>query len=359
MKSSSGLYISRLDHIRGFAAFMVFFWHFTHVYIPHDYVPSVPLMSLLEEGHMGVGLFMTLSGYLFAKVIDGRSLDLRRFYLNRLLRLMPLFLLVLAYWCWRGRVAPADIIPGLITGSLPGGTWSIVVELHFYVLFPLLLMLQRRGPIVYPLAMLAAAISLRAAIWSETGNVQDAAYWTIIGCIDFFVVGMMANELAKLDAVKQRAWLLLAAGLAGATALAHGLNLAGGFFGTATHPGWFVLPTLQALAFAAVIVGYEAARIPMPRLVDRVLAKVGEVSYSIYLLHFIVFTVLAKKLNGLGFDMSDFTTAALMSVAVFPAIVIVSMVSYELVEKPFLRLRKAYQRPLPRSAEPTTRAATF
>ncbi|MFM1816518.1 MAG: hypothetical protein RLZ98_3213, partial [Pseudomonadota bacterium] len=83
---------------------------------------------------------------------------------------------------------------------------------------------------------------------------------------------------------------------------------------------------------------------------DRPLARIGEVSYSIYLLHFIVFTALAKQLAALGLPMADFTTSALLAVAAFPLIVIAAMASYEIVERPFLALRRAYDRP--RAREP-------
>ncbi|MGY3408223.1 peptidoglycan/LPS O-acetylase OafA/YrhL [Bradyrhizobium sp. GM5.1] len=81
MKSSSGLYFSRLDHIRALAAYLVFVWHFTHLTtqfpVPFSTVPPFPF-ALVEEGHVGVGLFMTLSGYLFAKLVKRASDQLSR-----------------------------------------------------------------------------------------------------------------------------------------------------------------------------------------------------------------------------------------------------------------------------------------
>ncbi|MFM1815769.1 MAG: hypothetical protein RLZ98_2464, partial [Pseudomonadota bacterium] len=311
MKSSTGLYFSRLDHVRALAAFMVFFWHFTHVFVPFGHVPVLPPLSLFEEGHIGVGLFMTLSGYLFAKVTAGRDLDLARFYLNRLLRLAPLLLLVLLYWYAKGRFTAADILPGLVFGGWPGGTWSIVVELHFYLVFPLLLWWQRRHP-VRPLALvLAAALLVRTAIWLAGGNVQDAAYWTIVGCIDFFVIGIMAAEFSRRFELRAAAAPLLFLSVVLAIAAAHAFNLAGGFYGTRENLGWLwiIIPTLQAILFAGLILGYEALPVRIPGWIDRPLARIGEVSYSIYLLHFIVFTALAKQLAALGLPMADFTTS--------------------------------------------------
>ncbi len=127
MRSSTGLYVSRLDHVRAAAVFLVYCWHFVHVHVPFETVPDFFFLSLLEEGYAGVALFMTLSGYLFAKIMDGRSIDLAPFYRNRFLRLVPLLAVVLTYWSLRGfhdsrRIFPgAALVPDLAAGYLVGG----------------------------------------------------------------------------------------------------------------------------------------------------------------------------------------------------------------------------------------------
>jgi rhamnosyltransferase len=64
MKSSSGKYYIGLDHVRAVAVYIVFTRHF--IYLGNNH--SVPFLtfpvSLLIEGHTGVALFMSLSGYL-------------------------------------------------------------------------------------------------------------------------------------------------------------------------------------------------------------------------------------------------------------------------------------------------------
>src|SRR5260221_4610342 len=94
MRSSSGAHFIALDHVRAVPIFMVFAWHFTHARngypVPFDYVPALFPFSVLDEGHTGVALFMALSGYLFAKLLDGKSIDYLRFLLYRALRLLPL-----------------------------------------------------------------------------------------------------------------------------------------------------------------------------------------------------------------------------------------------------------------------------
>src|SRR5215203_561184 len=135
MKSSSGAHFIALDHVRGLAAFIVFTWHFTHGQgeengypIPYEYVPDVFLLSILDEGHTGVALFMCLSGYLFAKLLDGRNINYGAFLWNRALRLLPLLavviLLVGIQSFFRGEDLYAyarSILRGAIFPSLPNG----------------------------------------------------------------------------------------------------------------------------------------------------------------------------------------------------------------------------------------------
>src|SRR5947209_4560869 len=94
MRSSSGAHFIALDHVRALVAFMVVTWHFTHAGygypVPLDYIPAIFPFALLDEGHTGVALFMTLSGYLFAKLLDGASIDWKAFIWNRVVRLLPL-----------------------------------------------------------------------------------------------------------------------------------------------------------------------------------------------------------------------------------------------------------------------------
>src|SRR5258708_27812747 len=103
MRSSSGAHFIALDHVRAVAIFMVFAWHFTHARngypVPFDYVPALFPFSVLDEGHTGVALFMALSGYLFAKLLVGKSIDYRRFLCDRSLRPLPLLsAALLVFW---------------------------------------------------------------------------------------------------------------------------------------------------------------------------------------------------------------------------------------------------------------------
>src|SRR3954453_18076701 len=115
---------------------MVFAWHFTHAVgaFPETFegAPAVFPFALFDEGHTGVALFMTLSGYLFAKLVGDQRLHFAGFLYCRALRLGPLLLACLAAWWvigWlTGEPIPArDLMAGFIFPTWPKGTWSITI----------------------------------------------------------------------------------------------------------------------------------------------------------------------------------------------------------------------------------------
>src|SRR6185295_14125585 len=190
MRSSSGAHFIALDHVRALAAFMVFAWHFTHgpngYPVPFDYVPALFPFALLDEGHTGVALFMTLSGYLFAKLLDGKSIDYGAFIWNRALRLLPLLAVVILIagikQCANGQRPLSycySIAKGVLFPSLPNGGWSITVEFHYYLILPLFLWMLTKSRL-WPISIVVAAVALRWFLHHEKGEIQSLAYWTII-----------------------------------------------------------------------------------------------------------------------------------------------------------------------------------
>ncbi len=336
---------------------MVFSWHFTHGAsgspVPFEANPALWLapLALLDEGHTGVALFMTLSGYLFAKLLDGRAVDYLQFFRNRALRLLPLLLLVMLLvglqQVQRG-VPPVDylrsLLAGLVWPSWPNGGWSITVELHFYLLLPLLLWLGRRWGGALP-ALLLGALVLRVLLHQRDGEVQWLAYWTLVGRIDQFVAGILAWRWRHVLAGRP----LRAALIVGGFVLAYWLfDVRGGFYGMPSYPSpsrwWIVLPALEGIAYAAAIAWYDnSARLGNGRL-SRWVARYGEYSYAIYLLHVFVVFDAARWIHLNLMDLSNLYVACLWALPTFMLMGVPAHISWRCVEQPFLRLRRPYLR---------------
>jgi peptidoglycan/LPS O-acetylase OafA/YrhL len=357
MRSSSGDHWVALDHIRLLAAFMVFTWHFVHggwaLYpIPPEIVPRFIPFSLLDEGHTGVALFMALSGYLFAKLLDGKTVRYGAFFYNRALRLAPLLVVVMLItavikitqqeplkpYLW-------SLLTGFVMPTWPNGGWSITAELHFYLLLPGLLWLLKRSAKL-GIALLLAMLAVRALLHLWLGEVQSLAYWTIIGRLDQFVVGMLAFRYRHL--IAGRHWLMLL--VACAFCIFYWLfNAAGGWLQMPSYPSphrvWIFLPLVEAVAYACLVAWYDSSWQPSASGVSGFLARLGSYAYSIYLLHaFFVFkasTFIHEKI----IDISNFNLAVLASLVCFVLMMPLGYLSYRFIEAPFLRLRKKYTTP--------------
>jgi len=355
MKSSTGEHYLGLDHVRALAAFLVFAWHFMHhntgFPVPFGYVPAVFPLSLVAEGHTGVSLFMTLSGYLFAKLLDGRNVDYRWFVWNRALRLLPLLAVVmviagiLRYLEGQSLQAYARSLAwGFIYPTWPNGGWSIAVEIHFYLLLPLFLWLARRSRWL-PLAVVAAAMSLRWLIHYRTGEVQVLSYVTIFGRVDQFVLGMVLFHFRSAIAGRH----LAAAGLLLGFALFYWVfDLGGGLYQMGSFPSpspiWIVLPTIEGLGYAIGIAWYDNSFRHSNGALSRFIGRIGVYSYSIYLLHLFVVFGAARFIHERVMDISNFYLALLWAIACFLLIVPLAYASYRFIEAPCLQLRRRYIR---------------
>ena len=354
MRSSTGQHYLALDHLRALAAFLVFAWHFTHAAhgypVPFDQTPfAFPPFSLLDEGHTGVALFMTLSGYLFAKLLGHQQIDYKFFMLNRALRLLPLLVVVIvvvgAIQFSQGTLVPylKSIAQGVLMPSLPNGGWSITVEFHFYLLLPALLFLARKS-IHYLVAIVVGAVLFRLLCHTLTGSVQELAYWTLVGRIDQFVLGMLS---AYTFAAFRNKGLLVLAATTGLVGFYTWFDAAGGFYGLPSYPSpsltWVILPTIEGLAYAAIIGGYDAWQ-QSTNLLSRAIGKVGEYSYSIYLLHVFVVFHAADLVHTRVMDISNFYLAVAWAVPAFVLMALACACSYHWIELPFLRYRRSYVR---------------
>lgn len=355
MKSSTGAHFIALDHVRALAAFIVFAWHFTHAAngypVPFDYVPAFPF-SIVDEGHTGVALFMTLSGYLFAKLLDGKSINYWAFIWNRALRLLPLLIVVILIVGVKHYLngqnvygyAYYSIARGVLYPTLPNGGWSITVEFHYYIVLPLFLWMLTKSK-WWPLSIIVVAVALRLFIHHEKGEIQSLAYWTIVGRIDQFALGMLVYHFRSRIAGRHVVALLT---IAAFMMFYWYFDTLGGFYQNPSYPSpsaiWIYLPTLEGLVYALSIAWYDNSFSHSTTRFSRFIARIGEYSYSIYLLHVFVVFHAARFVHEQVMDISNFYLACAWSLVFFVLMMLPGYVSFRFIEAPFLKLRKRYIR---------------
>jgi peptidoglycan/LPS O-acetylase OafA/YrhL len=296
---------------------------------------------------------MVLSGFIFTRAALGRTIQYGAFVRNRLLRIYPLFVLLLATSVY---AAPAQFsagaflqtlllganLPGtLATGDFGGMFWAIAVECQFYLLFPFLLAFLTRYGWRWLAAALALCLLLRLAAVAEGASARTLSYFTLVGRLDQFLLGMaLARSMREHAAFWARAWILPAGLVVTVGALAV-FNRLGGW---PIESAWKILwPPIEGACWALTIGGYLAIADRLPAALSRAIAAVGAVSYSIYLLHFLVIQQLVLRgwfwrPTGDGYVDALVTTASVAT----PAILALSALSYYVVERPFLSLRRPY-----------------
>lgn len=329
--------ISSLDGVRAVAVLVVLA---THAHVP-----------FFVGGYAGVDLFFVLSGYLITTILlrelyKRGSIDLKTFYLKRALRLFPALAVVcvvvaIAWWLadWapvRGETlwgVPAALLylsswaRALELNSLGymGHTWSLSVEEHFYLVWPLLLFALfkvTRNPRHSIVIVAAMAVTYRMASPLVFGhdriyNGSDTqAAQILIGCAVAAALYGSARKIGVGLALLSVLVLLAVVAFMPVQSIAY---LYGGSLITA----------LAAATLTAHLVTVSDGR--LARLLSlKPFLWVGERSYGIYLWHYPVFGLLsASVLPAIG----AIALSVLLSF-VIPAL------SYKYVEQPFLKLKE-------------------
>ncbi|MBI5518447.1 MAG: acyltransferase [Desulfovibrio sp.] len=347
MKSTSGAYYIGLDHVRALAALLVFSWHFLPFCAPPAQEVS-PLLSLFVQGHTGVSLFMCLSGYLFAKLLDDGVINWRAFWTNRALRLLPLLLFVILVKAvlvltGDGKISGyiKDCLKGVFQPTLPNGGWSITVEFHFYLLLPVFLVLLKRSKRLF-LLLLPVFILVRLLLYLHYGTVQNLAYMTILGRVDQFALGIFAFHIQSVF-VKRH--IVAAATMVLFLSFHAFFHAAGGFQGDPRSeflpPLWIVMTTIEGVAYSVLIAWYDSSFQHSAGPISRFIGLLGTYSYSNYLLHPFFVPHIGRVFSRFMY-LGGMNMRILASVLAFVSMVPVTYLSYRFIESPFLKFRRRY-----------------
>jgi peptidoglycan/LPS O-acetylase OafA/YrhL len=222
--------------------------------------------------------------------------------------------------------------------------WAIGVELQFYLLFPVLHHFIEHEGKRWAVAGIALCVIMRL-VAVNTGGVgaRDVSYWHLLGRLDQFLIGMLSARLYRHYEARALPWGMLS--IAG-SAIMFGVimlfNQAGGW---PTTPLWKVgWPTVEALAWAGVLVPYARFAQQIPGLISKPLALIGSMSYSIYLLHYTCIQMMPRYVNFKFSDDPNVASQLYVALVVLPVVLALAALTYYTVERPFLRLRVRYVR---------------
>jgi peptidoglycan/LPS O-acetylase OafA/YrhL len=337
--------IPQLDAVRGLAILVVML---------HNISPKYPLFhsdQLFTNGWMGVDLFFVLSGLL----ITGILLDTKQsagyfknFYVRRCLRIWPLYYSLLffmfvvvrflnpseyhvvvqtssAWWAFP-LFLQNFLLPISTNAAGPlGVTWSLAIEEQFYLVWPLAV---RFCSFAQLRRLAVAEICLSPALRYYLSLHQVDLYTNIFCRLDGLMAGALLALLIRSEnfvpsRVLKRAWILLiiAAPLA--------------FLTEAFDARWIVFSftALASTAFVYVAVFSERKWL-QTIMTNRFLIYTGTISYGLYLLH----KIPIGMVQVLHLDRHPYLPLPIIFVVSYA----LAMLSWNLLEKPFLSLKRFF-----------------
>lgn len=357
MKSLNIQYNPRIDQLRWLAATLVFLFHF---HLEYRGLSGSGLSSrwaaLITEGHTGVGLFFSLSGFLFMLIaLHQRQIVYADFLRNRILRILPLYLLIflVATSIGRDKFQPADLLYLFATnlGMAPtsgtpvtGAAWTISLEFLFYMVFPFLARFAMESGIRYLAGWLVLLLFFKLAAFGVNPNSTLMYFSTFVGRFDQFIIGMIAAMVyvrhpARLHRIAPLLVVFSVVLVMWNTALMHRLAS----FGSAPHaPFWIVWSLLESAGWSLLILGWVAFTPRLPALLERVMSHGGKISFSFYLLHMALLHALSTHVGLVRPFGVGWLDALFMAGATYAMTWGLATLSYHIVEEPFLRMRRRY-----------------
>ena len=347
-------HLACLDTLRGLAALLVAIFH-TWQWTQLAFNSARDLMPFISRGDAAVPIFVTLSGLLIyrsLKKVD--SLDGIREYINRrFLRIFPVYLVTvivssIAIGPFNANITPMqyEISEIFMLRSLGSPNfsnpqaWSLYVEVLFYALIPLFVIMTRERSLLW------ASIALAVFALGDAIGPRELGLWK------YFCIGIIAAEIISRWKIRPHtASILGVLGIfivyldlrTGHDWIGRSINkLFGGYIQiTGGHPAY----TLSlALGMLLLIVG--TVQSPLFRRIFEIypLRVLGTISYSLFMWHsFLIVANFPVTFGGVGNPILTGLTPSLsawqMPFIVIPALISSATISYLLIERPFLLKR--------------------
>lgn len=354
-----------IDHVEGYRDAMGVFNHWA--------VPAIPLL-----GQLGVTLFFVLSGFLITYLLLAEKQQFGRiklgdFYLRRLLRIWPLYyavvilsLFVIPHIHWfdypgltpyatdhllskcllYGLMLPNVAREAFVSVPYLSQAWSIGVEEQFYIFWPWVIQWGRR----YGWLLLGLALAFTVATqlpWFVTspkrGWVADTPFIIAfknfmaalriqsmcIGGLFAVVLFFRMEGLLRVLRAAPTQWTFWI--------IATVLTVRGQQFGPLTFE-------VYSVVFGVIILNLAMTETSIFSLSSPVLDYLGRISYGLYMLHGLAIVVGFKAAQALGWEPAGLPHQALMYVVAVAVAIVLAGLSYQFLEKPFLKLKKLFVR---------------
>ena len=345
------IYRPDIDGLRAIAIFSVIIYH-AKIYIADNII--------LPGGFLGVDIFFVISGYLITSIIlkeikDTGTIKLLNFFENRSRRLLPILFISTIFFIPFGYffLMPSNLIEFAYSqifstfftsniyffftdqqyGALEAiykpflHTWSLGVEIQYYILFPLIILIYFRiFKSLNPLFLLIIILlSLSLANYLSDGNLKSQTlnfYGLLTRIWEIFIGALAAIHKKKISENNKLIISIFSLIL---------IALSFFYFNDSTkHPSYISLIPVIATYF--LIICNSKKNFVYKLLSNKIIVFFGLISYSLYIWHYPIFSF---------FRISGFLSGLYLKQIYIALIVIfISIISYKFLEKPFRNKKK-------------------
>jgi len=348
-----------LHGLRGIAAIGVLLFHWVSLF--PELASSVSnlsalgttwnLSALIGVGWLGVPLFFVLSGYLLGSQLAHRELSLpvvARFWKRRFYRIYPAVWVQLAILIALLPIPPPSIadlfrnlalwvnLPPWMTPPINGVWWTLPVELGFYLLLPLLILIERKiGWVPLLIGSMALTLTWRCGSILVIDREDNASLLTVLdalpGTLFTFVAGLSLAFIPWQPTLRQRRLSLLLVILI-FFALLHWLRISADNY----WKDHWILVIWHPLMALVIATGVYLLLTPPPEfnvLTSKPFVWLGEVSFGIYLWHF---PVLQNLLVHWPDAWNTVPMSALALLLILAITLPIAALSFYLIERPIM-----------------------
>jgi peptidoglycan/LPS O-acetylase OafA/YrhL len=349
--SEPALYFRGLNGLRAVAALSVVVSHINMSFRQFN----LDVLRTTNLAGFGVTIFFSISGFLITYLLirekEIKPIDIKKFYVRRILRIWPLYFFVLGltliteYYFFPGALPGtlpfyiflAANIPFIMGSELPllGHYWSLGVEEQFYLFWPFLIKHSKR--ILFAISIFTAVYVLLRLIARvidyKTGFTLPyiAVHVTRFDCMAIGGIGAVLfhqghalfRKIAFHMATQVLCWIVI------------GLLMFNRF-----HLASVIDPEIVSAVTVILILNLSQNPRTLIRLDYPVFDFIGKISYGIYMMHVLIIFYLGKATKALQIESG--LKYVLIYISVIGSSILLAWLTYTFFEKPFLKLKKRF-----------------
>lgn len=324
-----------IQGLRALAFLFVFFFHLKPEW--------------LKGGYIGVDMFFVISGYLISSIIlhqvQNSKFSIKSFYEKRIKRIVPAYFSMLILVSVVGYFVYLPSDAGTLRGTLfrsalfisnmlfANGesyfgaqshenpllhTWSLAIEMQFYLFLPLIFIVLNRNTLPYVIAILTVCLVGYSSWEIYFNQAKTSMYFSLLARIPEFFIGTLFSFVSSRNIKFSKALgtTICLIGLIGLIASAFVLTADSNF------PG--VLSLIPSISTGLLLICTD--NLVSSFFSSKPMVQIGEWSYSLYLWHWPIMAFMRYKMIDFGL---------LESIFIIIITFVLSYLSYSFIENKF------------------------